>query len=448
MNTGSPVRYAIRAPLAEKSRGIVTSTEGAPSIAVLWRLPSPSASHSVATSAPTLRRAMSHTTLRASSGPAWPTARVTRASAAICLARSRTACSPCLRSVMSRTLLRNPVARPFSCSRVVVTSAKKRLPSARMNVASNVAALVVVDLVADAVERRDELGRPERERRLGADELVAREAGDPAQRRVDVDEAPVAGDAEALGHAVDDGAGAVALGVDLLAQRDALGDVLDRRDDGARAARVVVDGEADDRIELGPVAVHEPGLELAAARGDRGGVGAEQRAVVLRRPRRQRRRGADDLLGGVAGEGAQRRVDLEDPAAHVGDDHAVADRAEQARAAGDHPSLSPEALLHDRADEGEDHDDEHRAAPRRGRVVRPADGDERHGEDEGDADQRADEMGAAAVDRDPEDREEGEDPVAAVRTAGGVAQHGDDDEPERGPRRRGAARRRPRARTR
>ena len=41
-------------------------------------------------------------------------------------------------------------------------------------------------------------------------------------------------------------------------------------------------------------------------------------------------------------------------------------------------------------------------------------------------------MGAAAVERDPEAREEGEDPVAAVRTAGGVAQHGDHDEPEEG----------------
>ena len=161
-------------------------------------------------------------------------------------------------------------------------------------------------------------------------------------------------------------------------------------------------------------------------------MGAQQRAVVLRGPRRQRRRGADDLLGGVAGEGAQRRVDLEDPAAHVGDDHAVADRAEQARAAGDHPPLAPEALLHDRADEGEDDDDQHRAAPRRGRVVRPADGDERHGEDEGDADQRADEMGAAAVERDPEDREEREDAVPAERAAGSVAQDGDDDEPEEG----------------
>jgi hypothetical protein len=56
------------------------------------------------------------------------------------------------------------------------------------------------------------------------------------------------------------------------------------------------------------------------------------------------------------------------------------------------------------------------------------DDDHRYGVDEREGGDGAPQPGRTAVERDPQDREHREDAVAAARTAGGVAQHGDDDE--------------------
>ena len=68
---------------------------------------------------------------------------------------------------------------------------------------------------------------------------------------------------------------------------------------------------ADEHVDLDAVPAHEPRLELPAAGGDGLAVLAGEHRAVLARPRGQRRRGADDLLGVVAGERAERGVDLE-----------------------------------------------------------------------------------------------------------------------------------------
>jgi hypothetical protein len=328
---------------------------------------------------------------------------------------------------MSRTVLRKPLGRPSrSRSAIVVASAMKRVPSAERDLVA--AALGLVDAIAQRADVVVQLRRPERERLLGADQLLAREAGDPAQRRVDLADLAVAGHAEPLLHRVENRCGEVALRRELLAQPYLLGHVPDRGDHRGVARRAVsVDRERDLHEQLAAVLALEPRLDRATTCRDRGGVCVEQRGVVLLRPRGQRH-APEQLVRRVAGHRAERLVDLEHAARPVGDDDAVAHDPEQPAAPGGGRALAGQERLHGEPDPGAAEQHERAAAPARLGIALAADQDQRRGEEDRHARQHLREPAPVAVERDPQHGHHRDDAVATRPSAGRVAQPGERDQ--------------------